>query len=243
MVCSACNIEKDEKHFHKDISISRGYSYKCKICKKNNKKSSKPKILKDGLKWCNCCKKYKEYNNFSICKNNKNGLCYRCSNCCKEYYNNNIEKYREYGMIYRYINKDKLNKNKREYHKNNKDKINNYLKERRKNDKMFLLKTTLRSNISKKLNNYLKGSKQKSTFEILGCTFEEFAKYLESKFEKWMNWENRGLYNGELNYGWDLDHIIPLCSAKNNNDVYKLNHYTNFQPLCSKNNRDIKWKN
>lgn len=28
-----------------------------------------------------------------------------------------------------------------------------------------------------------------------------FKKYLESKFEDWMNWENRGLYNGELNYG------------------------------------------
>ena len=58
-----------------------------------------------------------------------------------------------------------------------------------------------------------------------------------------MNWENRGLYNGELNYGWDLDHIIPICKAKTDEEVYKLNHYTNFQPLCSKINRDIKWKN
>jgi hypothetical protein len=57
-----------------------------------------------------------------------------------------------------------------------------------------------------------------------------------------MNWGNRGKYNGEFNYGWDLDHIIPICSAKNDAEVYELNHYKNFQPLCSKVNRDIKWK-
>lgn len=28
-----------------------------------------------------------------------------------------------------------------------------------------------------------------------------------------MTWENRGLYNGELNYGWDIDHIVPISSA------------------------------
>ena len=60
------------------------------------------------------------------------------------------------------------------------------------------------------------------------------------KFESWMSWENRGLYNGELNYGWDIDHIVPLSSAKKEDDIIKLNHYSNLQPLCSKVNRDIK---
>jgi hypothetical protein len=63
---------------------------------------------------------------------------------------------------------------------------------------------------------------------------------LESKFEIWMNWDNYGLYNGEFNYGWDIDHIMPLFSAKTEEDVLKLNHYTNLQPLCSKVNRHIK---
>jgi len=75
---------------------------------------------------------------------------------------------------------------------------------------------------------------------ILGCIFEEFKQYLESKFEPWMTWENQGLYNGKLNYGWDIDHIIPISSAKTEEDVIKLNHFTNLQPLCSKINRDIK---
>jgi len=55
-----------------------------------------------------------------------------------------------------------------------------------------------------------------------------------------MTWENWGLYNGEFNYGWDIDHIIPLSSAKNEEDIIILNHYTNLQPLCSKVNRYIK---
>lgn len=55
-----------------------------------------------------------------------------------------------------------------------------------------------------------------------------------------MNWNNYGLYNGEFNYGWDIDHIIPSSSAKCEKDAYKLSHYTNLQPLCSKINRDVK---
>ena len=75
---------------------------------------------------------------------------------------------------------------------------------------------------------------------ILGCSIEEFKKHIELKFEPWMNWDNYGLYNGESNYGWDLDHIIPISSAITEEDVYRLSHYTNFQPLCSFTNRYIK---
>lgn len=89
---------------------------------------------------------------------------------------------------------------------------------------------------------YMKKYK-KANYEILGCTFEEFKFHLESKFETWMTWENRGLYNGEFNHGWDIDHIIPGSTAKNEEDLIKLNHYANLQPLCSKINRDIKRDN
>ena len=58
--------------------------------------------------------------------------------------------------------------------------------------------------------------------------------------EDWMTWENYGKYNGELNYGWDMDHILPISSGKTEEDMIILNHYTNLQPLCSKVNRDIK---
>ena len=77
----------------------------------------------------------------------------------------------------------------------------------------------------------------------MGCSFEEFKIYLESKFESWMTWDNKGLYNGDLDYGWDIDHIIPISTAKTEEELIKLNHYSNLQPLCSKTNRDTKRNN
>jgi hypothetical protein len=38
-----------------------------------------------------------------------------------------------------------------------------------------------------------------------------------------MSWENHGK--------WHLDHIKPISLAENEEDVYILNNYTNFQPL------------
>jgi len=74
----------------------------------------------------------------------------------------------------------------------------------------------------------------------VGCTYLEVKNHLESKFEPWMSWENYGKYNGELNYGWDIDHIIPLSSAKTEEELLKLFHYSNLQPLCSYTNRYVK---
>ena len=58
-----------------------------------------------------------------------------------------------------------------------------------------------------------------------------------------MTWDNHGnpkdgIY--ELNKTWDLDHIIPISTAISEEDVIRLNHHTNFQPLCSYTNRFIK---
>jgi hypothetical protein len=102
-------------------------------------------------------------------------------------------------------------------------------------------------NISRNINRNIRRSfkkkgivKSKTICEILGCSYQDFKIYIESKFETWMNWNNYGLYNGQLNHGWDLDHIVPKSIAKTEEDILKLNHYTNFRPLCSKTNRDIK---
>ena len=54
-----------------------------------------------------------------------------------------------------------------------------------------------------------------------------------------MNWENYDKYPN----GWDVDHIIPLSSAKTEEDLIRLLHYTNLQPLNSKYNREVKRDN
>ena len=149
----------------------------------------------------------------------------------------------ENGVKYRTSNKEKIANVKKEYYESNKDRIkshyNGYKKERKKNDKLFYLKEKMRNIVYKSL--IYKSSKNSRTENIIGCSFEELKIYLESKFEPWMNWNNQGLYkSGEINYGWDIDHIIPLSSANNDDEILKLNHYTNLQPLCSYVNRYVK---
>ena len=143
---------------------------------------------------------------------------------------------------YNDLHKEDKKKYDKKYRFANSTKINIRIRKRRKEDPLFALKTQLRKQI---LNSFKKHNikKPNKTTEILGCSFEEFKSYLESKFESWMNWDNRGLYNGKENYGWDIDHIIPLSSAKTIEDLIKLNHYTNLQPLCSFKNRCIKRDN
>jgi|LakMenEpi03Aug12_release.lakeMendotaPanAssembly.Ray.scaffolds.fasta_scaffold146267_5 hypothetical protein len=75
---------------------------------------------------------------------------------------------------------------------------------------------------------------------FFGIENYSFKLYLESKFEPWMSWDNYGKYNGKLCYGWDIDHIVPLSSANTEEEIIKLSHYTNLQPLCSKINRYYK---
>lgn len=171
----------------------------------------------------------------------------------KEYWKNNKEKLQEtkqkyedktgFSKKYYTSNKEKLKIYKKEYYKNNKEKLKEYSKNRHKEqlikNPIFKLKKNIRTLIGDafRRNKHKKTSK---TIEILGCSFEEFKHYIESKFESWMTWDNKGLYNGDLNYGWDFDHIIPISSASTIEEILKLSHYTNFQPMCSYKNRFIK---
>lgn len=125
------------------------------------------------------------------------------------------------------------------YRLNNKEKRNKRERERRKKDVIFKLSMNTRNLIK---NTFVKQkfTKQSKTYQILGCTYEEFKEYIEKQFSNWMSWNNYGKYNGCFNFGWDLDHKIPICTAKTKEDIIKLNHYTNFQPLCSKINRESK---
>jgi len=70
--------------------------------------------------------------------------------------------------------------------------------------------------------------KAKATYEILGADYATAAAHLESQFKDGMSWANRS--------EWHIDHIIPLASAKNEEELLKLCHYTNLQPLWAMDN-------
>lgn len=242
-ICLKCKECKEINQFSKDKTNKDGLNSKCKICSKLYYIENKDHITKNRII-------YKEINKVKIQNyyhNNKDKYyLYKEQNIekiksyDKEYRTKN--KRTEYNQEYYIENKNKIIEYSKGYKINNRDKIRKYCNDRYKNDYLYNLSTNIRASIFDSFKTTLKGnfSKSKRTQEILGCTFEEFFIYLQNKFEPWMNWKNKGLYNGEFNYGWDLDHIIPISSVKTEEDIYKLNHYTNFQPLCSKVNREIK---
>ncbi len=68
--------------------------------------------------------------------------------------------------------------------------------------------------------------KKNITYELLGCSKEEFINYFKSKFTKGMTWEKVG---PEIH----IDHIIPICKfdLTKEEEQKKCFHYTNLQPL------------
>lgn len=228
--CSVCSLIKNLNEFNLDKRAKDGRTSNCKVCSNNKNKEYREKN-KDKEKL-----RKKEWNS----KNKE-----KISEYNKNYKKINKEKIKENNDSYYSLNKNKINIKSKNYRELNKEKIKvinrNYKNKRLKNDNLF----KLRHNIGNLIRNSFrcKFNKNSKTIEILGCTYEEFKEHLESLWQHWMNWDNYGLYNGEPNYGWDIDHIIPQSSVNTEEELIKLNHYTNLQPLCSFINRNIKKSN
>lgn len=162
------------------------------------------------MKVCSNCKVEKELIEFHKSVKKLFGINHICKLCSKDavrlWRKNNIEKVKEHSKKY---------------------KIKGYKNNRKKNDSLFKLKCNISSLIylSFKKKKQHKNSKTK---EILGCSIDYFKNYLEIQFTKGMSWENAG--------EWHLDHIYPVSLAKDEEELIKLNHYTNFQPLWAKDN-------
>jgi hypothetical protein len=195
-------------------------------------------------KVCKKCNLVKNISEFNKDKNRNDGLQPMCKVCIKEYkseyYLKNKNKILDKSKIYYEQNKehviervkswgdnnqDKIKEYKKSYVKNNRDTINKRMSERKKNEPILKLKMLYRSKINKIL-----GSKREKTFELIGCSPSQLKEYLEKQFLVGMGWENHGLF------GWHIDHIIPLSSAKNKEELKKLCHYTNLQPLWALDN-------
>jgi hypothetical protein len=93
--CGSCKKDKNlQNDFYKNRAKSDGFSGICKKCSsKFNAKSyikrplkyNKPRIPKEGYRWCNFCKKELLIEN-SFYKNSTKGPRYKCISCCAEYH-------------------------------------------------------------------------------------------------------------------------------------------------------------
>jgi len=221
-------------------------------------------------KCCTKSKKEKDVGEFHKMKKNKDGLNPYCKSCrkivCDNYKKNNPDKRKESAngwyhrnrevqlekkRLYRIENNEEVNaisrKNyqkykvkravsRKKYNDANKEKNlkynNKYRIDRKKRDPVYKLKITIRTLMYKTIKEcgYSKNSKSET---ILGCSWDEFVNHLNNN--------DYGFKVGDD--GLDLDHLVAISTAKTKEEVYALNHYTNFQLLPSEYNRTIKRDN
>jgi hypothetical protein len=213
--CSKCSLVKEVCFFSKNNKTKDKLHCSCKEC-------DKEKYFKNRERNILNMRDYK--------KNNPEKL--------KEYYLRNQENYKQY----RENKKDLSRVYMKDYYLNNLEKRKKYLdstketrnlkrniseKKRRKIDSLFKLKIYVRNRIG----FYLKKNsitKRSETFKVIGCTPQELKIHLEQKFINGMSWDNQG--------EWHIDHIIPLSSAQTEEELYKLCHFTNLQPMWALDN-------
>ncbi len=166
-------------------------------------------------KFCKSCSEDKPIKDFGEVKNTKDGLNVYCRKCCSEKYKAWKLKNQQKVIDWRLNNKEDLNlsrKRNKKWRDDNPEKYktlvqnNNLLRKESKkkyyrdkyhNDIEYKTKRKLRSQLTHFLNGKVKS---KSTFELLGYSFEDFM----SKFGDVMNsfLERQEIYH--------IDHKIPI---------------------------------
>lgn len=237
--CTKCKEIKELNLFKKSKKIKSGFASRCKKCSAVYQKDRSHKDIDTK-------KQYYLDNKDIILGYMKN---YYLDNREDkiEYMNqwniDNIDYKKEYDKLWVKNNPDKVKKIRKKYYNNhveeikenskiwnlkpeNKVKKNNYLKKKYNNDLNYKISKSLRSLIGGSFKRSLKNEyfKHHKTTEILGCSFKEFKDYFKRLTKPEMNWDNYG----EI---WEIDHIIPISFATNEEDIIKLNHYSNLQPL------------
>lgn len=191
------------------------------------------------MKQCIKCNVIKEDSEFSKAAKYKDKIYYRndCKECCKAYkrteqqkekqrkyrssdeYKQKRKEYRKLPHIVEYEKQYELKRAKKQERKKSRYL---YLKNRLENDPFFRLSHNLRN----RLRSCIKSKKWKKNNEFaqyIGCSREELRSHIEKQFQPGMTWDNYG--------EWEIDHIIPVSSGKTLEELIKLNHYTNLQPL------------
>lgn len=201
------------------------------------------------MKVCIKCNIEKSLGEFSKNKAKKDGKNSSCKNCNHQWYLNNKEKsnfasnqwrlnhvgyHKEYKKQW-YLNNKEYTK---QYYQDNKEKIykrqKKYESYKRQTDLLFKLSDSIRSLTYDSFKRTLNGTykKGKRTEAILGCTVSFLIEHLQSQFTEGMTLENHGTGPG----CWNIDHKTPISSAVTEEDIYKLSHYTNLQPLWYEDN-------
>lgn len=166
---------------------------------------------------------------FSKHKGKPDGLDYRCKVCCSAY----KKKLREDPAV-----------RKRRAEQQKAYMQTEAAKKKRRISQNARVKSDwqkLRSNLGRDLRNFAMCGRDSPRYrELFGCTRAEFRTHIESQFENWMHWENRGKNTGIPNVKWQFDHIIPYKAFPTVEELEKHKKivcwFKNVRPLCAMEN-------
>ena len=245
--CIKCKVIKKNvrEHFPPDTNCADGLRNVCRECENSRdrerwelnteRRERKKKYMRERIKYRRLCAKIERIfermgnvKEWEILDKNKYLYWGVKSNMIKNIVSSRISP-GEYIRIAgsRFI-RVKLTPEQKEINRINKNRrASERRKQRMKEDPIYKAKLGLRRSIRKSITK--RGwTKTSSTQEILGISWDEFRLHMERQFKEGMSWENRS--------DWHIDHIIPLATAECVEDIYKLNHYTNLQPLWPEEN-------
>lgn len=181
----------------------------------------------DIIKVCSRCSQEKLLSEYHKHRTHLYGVQKTCKDCRKSQYMQKREHVLHYQRKYRKNNKERIDQYKQKKKKKLMAQHSAYTKNKYLIDSLYRIKHNVRTRIYGALKR--KGwSKVGKSSLLLGCTYEQLQAHLESMFKEGMTWKNKG--------SWHIDHIIPLASAKTEEEIYRLCHYTNLQPLWAKDN-------
>lgn len=216
-MCKKCDTIQPTVNFPKDKKMKLGHLNSCKGCENKANKEERLKNIDKVLA------KDKEYRMRNKEKVNAKAR--------KSYYKN-IEKNRQRSLEYFHDNEEACRARSRKWRKDNREYRISYEIERYHND----LQTKIKCVMAARMRHALKDQKMKKndrTPELMGCSFNDLIKYIESKFLVNMSWENYGKYIVGQPMTWHIDHIRP-CASFDLSDTEQQKacfHYTNLQPL------------
>lgn len=190
-------------------------------------------------KRCSYCGEEKEISCFCRDSRSKDGYAYRCRECSKllwkKYYEQNRGYLLEKDKLRAIVNPKKERERRQRYKARSEVKEHyriwwkEYTKKRLSEDSLYAFKMWVRRETRRAATSKT-GNINSILQSLLGCPQQEFRDHLER------TWQERygKKWDGEP---FEIDHIIPLSSARTKENMVRLCHYENIQMLTPEDNR------
>lgn len=235
--CSKCKTAKLIENFSKGNS-SDGLDGNCKDCVKerrllnidNRKQLDREYYLNNKETKIAQAREYRANNQDKVKSirenyylNNKDSILAKNA----KYREENLDKIKESQKRYHSRNRNRRSILNSEWRRNNSDRLRSYANDRYNSDNEFRLRRVCRE-LVRRMFLSINTKKNMSVSDVLGYSPLQLKNHIESLFKDGMSWDNYGK--------WQIDHRIPICSAKTISDGIYLSRLENLQPLWAEEN-------